>query len=217
MRLYLDSADLERLSPLLETGIFYGVTTNPLLLREAGLRKGQLAAFAEGVLGQGAREVYLQSWGAETRQLLEQGRELARLDPRVVVKLPATREGLSAASRLAAEGVRTCVTAAYAPFQALLAAAAGAAYVAPYLGRINDSGREGHAVIAQMARALRQIGSSTEILVASVRSTADLASLAQAGVRCATVPPNIAEQLFQEPLTLEATRSFEAAASEVNR
>ncbi|PZA08551.1 MULTISPECIES: transaldolase family protein [unclassified Meiothermus] len=217
MKLYLDSADLERLSPLLETGVFYGVTTNPLLLREAGLGKRQLSAFAEGVLERGAREVYFQSWGGETQPLLEQGRELARLDPRVVVKLPATREGLTVASRLAAEGVRTCVTAVYAPFQALLAAAAGAAYVAPYLGRINDSGRDGHAVIAQMAHALRQTGSSTEILAASIRSTADLVSLAQAGVRCATVSPSIAERLFQEPLTLEATRSFENAASEVNR
>jgi len=217
MRLFLDSANLAKLQPLLSTGVFYGVTTNPLILRESGLSAEELPSFAKAALQAGAREVYLQAWGSQTEDLYRCAQTLAGIDERVVVKLPATREGLSAASRLAQESVRTCITAVYTPFQVLLASAVGAAFVAPYLGRINDAGHDGYAIIAQMAEALRSIGSGTEILAASIRSTADLTTLAQLGVRALTFPINIAERLFQEPMTLEAARVFEQSMREVGR
>ncbi len=215
MRLFLDSANLARLQPLLGTGVFYGVTTNPLILKESGLSVVELPTFTKAALQAGAREVYLQAWGRQSEALYRCGQSLAAIDGRVVVKLPATQEGLSAASRLAAEGVRTCITAVYTPFQALLAAAVGATFVAPYLGRINDAGRDGYAIIAKMAEALRRTGSATEILAASIRSTADLVTLAQEGVRCITFSTQIAERLFQEPMTLEATLAFEQFMQEV--
>ena len=215
MRLYLDSADLKSVLPLLSTGVFYGVTTNPLILSESQMPMSNLGNFAKAVLGAGAKEVYFQSWGNDAATLLLRGRELAQIDGRVIVKLPVTKEGLSAASTLAEEGIKTCITAVYTPFQALLASAVGAAYVAPYLGRINDSGRDGYAIISKMAQSLQQIDSSTEILAASIRSSADLVTLAQDGVRCITFSTSIAERLFQEPMTLEATRAFEEAAMEV--
>lgn len=217
MRLYLDSADLNSVLPLLESGVFYGVTTNPLILRESQTPMNALQGFAKAVLGAGAREVYFQSWGDDAQTLLQRGRDLYAIDGRVIVKLPVTREGLTAASRLAEDGIRTCITAVYTPFQALLASAVHAAYVAPYLGRINDSGRDGYAIIAKMAQSLRQIGSATSILAASIRSSADLVTLAQDGVRCITFSTSIAERLFMEPMTLEATRAFEEAALEVSR
>lgn len=215
MRLYLDSAQTSLIEPLLKTGVFYGVTTNPLILREAKMQISQLAEFADWVFGLGAKEVYFQSWGDDQAALYQHGQQLARISTKVLVKLPATRAGLEAAARLAKDGVRTCITAVYTAFQVLLAASVDAAYVAPYLGRMNDAGRDGHAQIAQMAEALRNTGSSTEILAASVRNTEDVARLAQNGVRCITLSPTVAGQLFQEPLTLEATRAFEAAAKEV--
>ncbi|MBF6593092.1 MAG: transaldolase [Thermaceae bacterium] len=215
MRLYLDSADLSNLLPLLETGVFYGVTTNPLVLRESRVPLSSLGNFAKAVLAQGAKEVYFQTWGEKPQELLERGRKLAHLDERVVVKLPATREGLSAAAGLHKEGIKICITAVYTPFQVLLASAVGAAYVAPYLGRINDSGRDGYAIVSKMAQALAHTKSSTEILAASIRSSADLVTLAQDGIRCITFPTRIAERLFAEPMTLEATQAFEQAAQEV--
>ncbi len=215
MRLFLDSANITQLQPLLSTGVFYGVTTNPLILKESGLTAAELPAFTKAALQAGAREVYLQAWGSQAEDLYRRAQALAGIDGRVVVKLPATQEGLSAASRLAAEGVRTCITAVYTPFQALLAAAVGATFVAPYLGRINDSGRDGYAIIAKMAEALRRTSSATEILAASIRSTADLVTLAQEGVRCITFSTQIAERLFQEPMTLEATLVFEQSMQEV--
>lgn len=215
MRLYLDSADRSALEPLLQTGVFYGVTTNPSVLRTAGVRPSGFVPFADWAFGKGAKELYFQAWGESAKALYEWGKTLAGISTRVVVKLPATQPGLEAASRLAVEGIRTCITAVYTPFQALLAASAGAAYVAPYLGRMNDAGRDGHGAICQMATALRATGSSTEILAASVRASEDLATLAANGVRCVTLAPAVAATLFQEPLTLEAARAFEAAAKEL--
>lgn len=217
MRFYIDSAQKSAIEPLLKTGVFYGVTTNPLILHETNVRTGQLAEFADWVFGLEAREVYFQSWGGDPASLYQHAQQLARISTKVVVKLPATQEGLSAAAKLTKDGIRTCITAVYTPYQVLLAASVGAAYVAPYLGRMNDAGRDGHASIAQMAQALHSTGSATEILAASVRSPEDAARLAQAGVRCITLSPAVAQQLFQEPLTLGATQAFEAAAREVEQ
>lgn len=216
MRLYLDSSDLERVLPLLQTGVFYGVTTNPLILQETQTQVAQFPSLAKAILSHGAKEIFFQTWGETAKELLERGRELAQIDGRVVVKLPVTKEGLAAAAQLAEEGIKTCITAVYTPFQALLASAVNAAYVAPYLGRINDSGRDGYAIISKMTQSLHKIDSKTEILAASIRSSADLVTLAQDGVRCITFSTTIAERLFQEPMTLEATRAFEVAAKEVN-
>ena len=215
MKLYIDSADSITVETLLKTGVFYGVTTNPLILKEAGVRLEQLADFAERVLGLGAKEIFVQSWGQDAPALHQHGLRLADISGKAVVKLPATREGLEAAARLSGEGIRTCVTAVFSPFQALLAASTGAAYVAPYLGRMNDAGRDGHAMIAQMAEALRRTESPTEILAASVRSPEDVAMLAQHGVGHITLSPAVAARLFREPLTLEAARVFEEAAKEL--
>lgn len=215
MRLYLDSARLEELLPLLDSGVFYGVTTNPLLWQAANLLPSEASRFAHKVIARGAQEVYFQSHGQTATQLLDRGRELAQIDGRVVVKLPATREGLEAASHLSSEGVRTCVTAVYTSYQVLLASAVRATYVAPYLGRLNDAGRDGYDLVAHMAQALRQIGSPTQVLAASIRSTADLFTLAQSGVKHITFSPSIAHRLFMDPMTLEATQAFESAAEEL--
>ncbi len=216
MRLYIDSAQILVVESLMKTGLFYGVTTNPLILREAGLSMSGLSDFAHRVLDLGGREVFFQSWGEDGATLYRHGQQLARFDSDVVVKLPATRDGLEAASRLAGEGARVCVTAVFAPFQAALAASAGAAYVAPYLGRMTDAGRDGHDMISQMAESLRNTKSLTEILAASVRTPEDVVRLARNGVRCVTLSPPVAERLFQEPLTLEAARAFEAAARKMD-
>jgi transaldolase len=215
MKLYVDSAYLSIVETLMKTGVFYGVTTNPVILKDSGVRLAQLSEFANRLIGLGVKEIFFQSWGQDGPAFHQHGMRLADISSKVVVKLPATREGLEAAVTLSGEGIRTCITAVYSPFQALLASSAGAAYVAPYLGRMNDAGRDGHAMIGQMADALRHTESPTEILAASVRTPEDVARLAQHGVRHITLSPAVAGMLFQEPLTLEAARVFEAAAQEL--
>ncbi len=217
MKFYIDSANISLIESLMKTGIFYGVTTNPIILRASGIHCDRIGELAHRVADLGAREIFLQSWGSSADALLANGRRLAEIGETVVVKFPATREGLEAAAALAKAGARTCITAVYSPFQAVLAAAAGAAYVAPYLGRMNDAGRDGHELIAQMSDALLGTESSTEILAASIRSPEDTAVLASNGVRHITLSPKVAELLFREQLTIEAVEAFEAAAEELQR
>ena len=215
MKILIDSARIPVIESLMKTCLFHGVTTNPLILKDAGVNLSQLPRLAESVFALGAKELYFQSWGNDAAELYRHGRELAGIGETVVVKLPVTMEGLEAAVRLGKEGITTCITAVYSPYQAILAASAGAAYVAPYLGRMNDAGRDGHEMIALMARALRGAESRTEILAASIRKPEDIAILAANGVRYVTLSQAVAEKLFHEPLSLEATNALEAAAREL--
>ncbi|RJR32221.1 MAG: transaldolase [Desulfobacteraceae bacterium] len=217
MKLYVDSAERTAIESLLKTGVFYGVTTNPLILKQAGISMKQLPLLADQAFSSGARELFLQSWGESAALLQEHGSMLADISDKVVVKFPATREGLEAAARLSRGGKRVCITAVYSSYQALLAASVGAEYVAPYLGRMNDAGRDGHLLIRRMADALRNTGSPCEILAASVRTPEDVATLSENGVRCITVSPTVAERFFKESLTEESALAFESAAKGLER
>lgn len=212
LRLYVDSADRTAAEPLLETGLFHGLTTNPTLLEDQGLRVDDLDELYEWATGAGAREVFLQAWGADTQEILESARHLAEVGPDVVVKVPATRAGASAARTLVDEGRAVLLTAVYAPVQGLVAAAAGVRYVAPYLGRMGDAGRDGARDVLAMHRTLAAVGSRTEVLVASLRSRDVLVDLALHGVPCFALSPTVAASLFDEPLTDDAVEVFESAA-----
>ena len=157
------------------------------------------------------RELHLQAWGGD---LLTCGRALADLAPeRIWIKLPITRAGLEAARDLQADGLRVTFTACYEPAQVLAAIAIGADYIAPYLGRISDLGRDGHAELIRMQRAVDGLGSPLRLLVASLRSPDDLARLAAEGLDTFTISPAIAEALFSVEATEAAARQFELDAA----
>jgi transaldolase len=160
----------------------------------------------------GLQEVFFQAWGADADQLTEVGRQLAGLGDRVVVKLPTTFVGVTAAARLRAEEIPVLMTAVYSAPQVLMAAAVDATYVAPYLGRMGDAGRPAHAEVTSMQRTLSGVSSSTRLLVASLRSPVDVLLLAQEGVDCFALPPAVATAFFAEPLTQAAVEAFERAA-----
>ena len=212
LRLFLDTADPQHWREWLPSGLFRGVTTNPTLLRRAGqpCHLEGLAELCGQALDLGAQELHLQAWGAD---LLACGRRLAALAPgRIWVKLPITRQGAEAASALIAEGQAVTFTACYEPAQVLLAAALGAEYIAPYLGRIGDLGRDGHAELARMQRCLEGVGSPLRLLVASLRSPDDLARLAAEGLDTFTISPAIATALFAVDPTVAAAEQFERDA-----
>jgi len=213
MRFFIDSADVSVVRSLIKSGVFWGVTTNPTILKAGGIERTALPVFAQDVLASGAQELFFQSWGQTAEALVENGTFLSNNNPHIIVKLPCTVSGLEAASKMSQKGIKTCITAVYAAHQALLAASVGAAYVAPYLGRMNDAGRDGHALIASMVNILSKDGVSTRILAASIRSVDDVMTLAQNGVTHVTLSPKIATQLFDEPLTDEATKCFESDAA----
>ncbi|MFY1637835.1 transaldolase family protein [Solwaraspora sp. WMMB335] len=209
--LYLDSADRAALAPLLATGLFAGVTTNPLLLQRAGLGQADLPALHDWAIAAGAGTVFAQTLAEDPDGIVVEGLRLRELSDRVVVKVPATRAGLTATRRLADRQVPVLVTAVYHAAQAVLAGAAGARFIAPYLGRMSAAGRDGPAQIRTMHQILA--GSGTQTLVASIKSVDDLVRLAAAGVPSFTVGPALADELLHDELTDGAVRKFLAAAA----
>ncbi|MEM1239426.1 MAG: transaldolase family protein [Cyanobacteria bacterium P01_H01_bin.26] len=214
LRLYLDTADTTAWETWLPVGIFYGVTSNPLLLEQAQVpcTIDSLTQLATTAFRLGAQEVQLQTWGETKSALVATGKALAAIDRRVVVKVPITQVGTAAAAHLIADGLRVTLTAVYEVPQILIAAALGADYAAPYLGRISDSGRNGRESLANMQRALNGVESSTRILTASIRNIEDIAYLATQGLNTFTFAPRIAEALFGSEQTAAATAAFEWAA-----
>ena len=208
MDLYLDTADRTELEPLLAPGLFRGVTTNPLILAKSGLRLADVPGLVAWLVAHDAEEIFVQTTLGSADSIEAEGHELRRLDRRVVVKVPATFEGLSAVRRLSDAGVPTLVTAVHNPRQALLAAAAGARWIAPYLGRISEAGRDGFEAVAQMVQVLSQ--TPTRTLVASVRSAGDIVRLAADEATAVTLAASVARDLFVEPLTDVAVAQFDA-------
>jgi TalC/MipB family fructose-6-phosphate aldolase len=211
---FVDSAERTVVEPLLRSGLIAGVTTNPTLLRTAGVRNEDIPGFVKWAVNAGAGTVFVQAWGATDDELEWRGRQLGALGDRVVVKIPATLAGLRASRRLVADGVPVLVTAVYAAHQVLPVIAVGARFIAPYLGRMNDAGRDGVAEIAAMQRAIGSTGSSLRILVASVRDPVAATRLAAVGIRDFTLGENVFRQFFADPLTADAVALFERVVAE---
>ena len=211
MHLYLDSADLTACRTWLPSGLFYGVTTNPLILRrdKVPCRVEEVCALARDLLDLGAQEVQLQPWGDEESRCAQIA-AFADLGERVVMKLPMTRDGVRLAREAHGRGRRVTLTAVYAPHQAVVAAAAGVAYLAPYFGRMNEAGRDALRDVLRMQAITR--GSGCEVLVASLRNISELTLLAERGLTHFTFSPATAEALFQDGLTERALADFERAA-----
>lgn len=208
--LYLDSADLPELRACLPHPVVHGVTTNPTLMRRAGVGWEELPELLRELLALGARQVQAQVRSQDADGMRADAQALLRqVEPgRLVVKIPATRDGFRAGAALSAEGAPVTYTAVYALEQAHFAAQLGAAYAAPYLGRLEDAGVDGLALVARMQRLVERSGASTRLLVASVRTRAAFLSLLELGVGAITVPPRLFPELLDHEATLSAERAF---------
>jgi TalC/MipB family fructose-6-phosphate aldolase len=213
MRLYLDTADRAAAESLLATGLFAGLTTNPTILQRASLGVADIPDIYRWATAAGAREVFFQAWGEDTATLVQRGRDLRALGDEVVVKLVASRAGTAACARLSSDGVPTLLTAVYDPGQAIVAAAAGATYIAPYLRRLTAAGRDGSGDVLAMHDLLTATGSTTKVLLASIPDVPSMVALARHGVDCFTMAPAVAEDFFTDELTAEADRTFEKAVA----
>jgi transaldolase len=208
-RFYADSADVDAVSPLLVDGLVRGVTTNPTILERGGRTVGDIPELYARWDQEGAREIFFQSWGADAAELVENGRRILRLGDKAVVKVPATRAGFAAAATLAGGGAPVLLTAVYSLAQAVAAAAIGVRYIAPYLGRLRDAGRDGTAEIRAMQALVA--GSGTDVLAASIRTPADFVDLAAAGVPCFTAAPAVLLAALQCDMSDRAAADFDAA------
>jgi len=217
LRLFLDSADPGDWERLLPLGFFHGVTTNPLLLERSGqpCSVENLQRLARSALKLGAREFQVQTWGKSALDMVDTGNRLAEIGEKplvVIIKIPATTEGFQAASLLVSQGRRVTMTAVYTPGQVLAAAGLGAAYAAPYVGRLDDAGLDGTAVVAAMQNLLVTTGSATRLLTASLRRPEKVVELAGLGLDTFTFGPSVAEALLASDLTAAAAADFQRAA-----
>lgn len=210
LRFYADSADVDEVSTLLNDGLVSGVTTNPTILERSGRSLSELPWLYSRWESEGAREVFFQTWGATTDAMLENGRRLLDIGPRVVVKVPATREGFGAAATLVASGTSVLLTAVYSQAQALAAATIGVRYIAPYMGRLEDAGRDGVAEISAMQRLVA--GTGTDVLAASLRTPEAIVALASAGIPFFTAAPSVLLAALHDDVSDDSAEAFEAAA-----
>ena len=198
MQLFLDTTDTTVLKDLAATGLVDGVTTNPTLIAKSGRNMlqviGEICAAVEG-------PVSAEVAAMDTAGMLDEGRKLASIAPNVVVKVPLTRDGLIATREFAHEGIATNVTLCFSAVQALLAAKAGAAYISPFVGRLDDIAEDGMDLIEQVVTIYRNYGFDTEVLVASVRHPIHMVQAAMLGADVATIPFKVLEQLYKHPLT----------------
>lgn len=214
-RLFLDTADTNEWDELLPTGIFHGVTCNPTLLERADEKctLPNLHALAAKALSM-TDEFMCQAWGATSQELYDCGMALSQPDrERIVVKVPVTMSGVKAASLLIQSNVRICLTACYDHKQALIAANVGAEYIAPYLGRMTDAGKDGAAECLKMQEIMEGVDSDSRVLVASIRDSQTMVDLAAQGMETFTFSPDVARDLFVDLMTEEAATVFEEAAS----
>jgi transaldolase len=198
MKFFLDTADIEEIKRGLEWGMVDGITTNPTLIAKQGKPYlGTVQEIARLVPGPVSGEVL----ATEFDEIMEQGKRLSALAENVVVKVPLIPAGLRAVRALAELGIRTNVTLCFSAAQALLAAKAGAAYISPFIGRLDDVGQEGMDLIGQVVSIYENYDFETEVLVASVRHPVHVVQAALLGADVATLPFKVLEQLYHHPLT----------------
>ncbi len=198
MKFFLDTANLDEIREAVSLGVLDGVTTNPsLIAKENAKFEPRIIEICELVQGPVSAEVT----STETEEMCRQGRELAKLHKWVVVKVPITNAGLKAAKRLASEGVKVNCTLCFSPAQALLVAKAGATYVSPFLGRLDDISHVGMDLTRDIVTIYRNYGFKTQVLAASLRHPLHVVDAAKAGAHVATMPFKVFEQLLKHPLT----------------
>jgi transaldolase len=198
MKIFIDSADLNEIRDAAAMGVIDGVTTNPSLVAKAGRSlETIIREICEVVDGPISAEVT----ATDAPGIVREGKVLAAIHPNVVVKVPLIAEGIKAVRTLSGEGIRTNVTLCFSAPQALLAAKAGATYISPFIGRIDDTGGDGLELIAQIVTIYNNYAYETEVLCASIRHPVHLVRCAQLGADVATIPHSVILQLLKHPLT----------------
>lgn len=206
MKFFVDTADLNEIRDLSETGLLDGVTTNPSLMAKTGQKiVDVIAAICEVVPGPVSAEVA----ATDFKTMLAEGRRLAKIAPNVAVKVPLTVDGLKTCKALRGEGTMVNVTLCFSATQALLAAKAGATFISPFVGRLDDLSQDGMQLIGDILQIYRQYDAiETEVLVASIRHPVHLLQAAKMGAHVSTLPPNVIRQLYNHPLTDKGLAAF---------
>jgi len=205
MKIFIDSGNLQDIQRLVPLGIIDGITTNPTLLaKESGDYKEILKKICQIVQGPTSAEVT----ETDAQAMIRQGRDLSKIDPWIVVKVPLTRDGIQACKALSSEGVKVNVTLCFSPAQALLAAKVGATYISPFVGRLDDVSTPGMELIRDIVQIYENYSFKTEVLVASTRNPMHIVEAARLGADICTCPPAVIDALFNHPLTSIGLEKF---------
>ncbi len=198
MKLFVDTGNVKEIEALAALGILDGVTTNPsLMAKESGDYRATMKEICRIVQGPVSAEVIAKDYEAMVRE----GRDLATIDEHIVVKVPFTRDGVRACGTLSKDGLKVNVTLVFSPTQALIAAKVGAAFVSPFIGRLDDIASNGMALISDIVEIYRNYPFSTDVLVASVRHPMHIVEAAKLGADVCTCPPSVLDACFKHPLT----------------
>ena len=208
MRFFIDTANVEDIKKANDMGVICGVTTNPSLIAKEGRVFEEVIKEITSIVD-GPISGELKATTTDAEGMIKEGREIAKIHPNMVVKIPMTVEGLKACKVLTEEGIKTNVTLIFTANQALLAARAGAAYVSPFLGRLDDISVRGVDLISEISEMFAAAGLDTQIIAASVRNPIHVTDCALAGADIATVPYKVIEQMTHHPLTDEGIRKFQ--------
>lgn len=212
MKIFIDSADLAEIRDAAQMGVIDGVTTNPSLVAKTGKpMRETIAAICEIVDGPISAEVI----ATDTDGILREGRELAKMHKNIVVKVPLIADGLRAVKIFTQEGIRTNVTLCFSASQGLLAAKAGATYISPFVGRVDDVSGEGMQLVEQLCTVYRNYDLPTQVLAASIRHPLHVVQAAEIGAHVATIPLKVIHQLLKHPLTDQGLATFLADAKKI--
>src|SRR5947209_2966369 len=205
MKIFIDTGSIKDIETIAALGILDGVTTNPsLLAKEPGDFRQNLKKICDIVKGPVSGEVTATDYAG----MLREGRDIAKIDRYMVVKVPLTRDGIRACKTLAGEGIKVNVTLVFTPAQALLAAKAGATFVSPFVGRLDDISTNGMAMVREIVEIYENYDFETEVLVASCRHPLHVIEAARMGADIATCPPAVIDALFNHPLTTSGLEKF---------
>ena len=205
MKFFLDTANIDEIAKGLELGIIDGVTTNPTLVsKEKAPFEERIKQICELVKGPVSAEVI----SIDAVGMVEEARKLAKISQYVVIKIPMTEEGIKAVKRLKDEGIRTNVTLIFSPLQALVAAKAGASYVSPFVGRLDDIGHDGMELVSDIKTIFINYGFETNIIVASIRHPQHILTAAKIGADIATIPFSVLTRIMKHPLTDAGLQTF---------
>ena len=200
MRLFLDSAIIKDITPRLDAGVISGVTTNPTLIKKSGREPDDV--YADLIQDLGVEDVSIEVDGKYADNLIENGIKYGKLwVDQATIKLPCTPEGIKACKMLNFMGIRTNMTLVFSVSQAILCALAGATYVSPFVGRLDDNGHDGIGLIREIAKVFCHNRSDTKILAASIRDAATVGKAFQAGAHICTIPPKVFDDMYKHVLT----------------
>ena len=217
MKFFVDTANLNEIREAHDLGVLDGVTTNPSLMAKEGIKGAEnIKAHYKAICNIVDNNVSAEVIATDFDGMIKEGYELAKIDDKIVVKIPMIKDGVKALKKFSSEGIRTNCTLIFSAGQALLAAKAGASYMSPFIGRLDDIGLEGMDLIAQIRLIYDNYGFDTEILAASVRNTVHLIQCAEIGADVATCPLNVITGLLNHPLTDSGLAKFLADYKKVN-